>query len=119
MPNKTSKTVKTSTFKITEKLSSKEKLRKFNQATGNQTRQVERDSMYNPSGRGRFASQYAPFENMAIIETIALPDPSASARSAKARKSREPKLQQSSSPSRSQLLKTRGTQSSAIRKIIK
>jgi hypothetical protein len=106
MPNKEKyPTVETSTFRITEKLSNKEKYRKYQQATEIQNRLVEKDPKHNPTGRSRFASQYAPYENKAIISTIRLPD--------------KPEIQQSSSPSRSQLLKARGTQSSAIRTLIK
>jgi hypothetical protein len=119
MPEKNRKVIKYSTYTVDPKLKGLPKYKKFGDAASAQTRSVEIDPLYNPSGKGKFGSSYAPYNNKATIETIALPDPGALARSAKARKFQEPKIQQSSSPSRSNLLKARGTQSSSVRKLVK
>jgi hypothetical protein len=88
-------------------------------------KEILSDPRRNPAGKAQLefkTSSSSPiYSNTRTtkVESSFAPDPSASARSAKIRKSREPKLQQSSSPSRSQLLKSRGTQSSATRTLIK
>jgi hypothetical protein len=111
--------IKTEKVKMNPNADFLKRYRADQKEAGRQEKSVTNDPKYNPAGKGRFYANYAPFEKSSIFNIYAEPDPSASARGAKARKSREPKLQQSSSPSRSQLLKSRGTQSSATRKIIK
>jgi hypothetical protein len=93
-----------------------EKRKQIEKQADQLAKEATKNPSLNPAGKAVFEGYRTIFDRPAVR---LLPDPSASARGAKARKSREPKLQQSSSPSRSQLLKTRGTQSSAIRKIIK
>jgi hypothetical protein len=70
----------------------------------------------NPAGKALYEGYVTDLGYPAVR---LLADPSASARGAKARKSPEPKIQQSSSPSRSNLLKARGTQASSVRKLVK